>query len=264
MKIPVEVDLDEDTEWNDILRAHGVIPEKPPSPTEQLEEALEEAVRKQHETRLDNKDLEELDELEDQEDEEFLNYYKQKRMAELKKLAEKKKFGSVLPVDKKEYNEQVTNASKETYVIVHLSLQSSLQSRLLSSLMVQMAAIFPELKFCDISAQRCIENYPESNCPTLIIYHNAQVQKQFITLTQLGGNATTLNDLEKVLVDVGAVKESDKRLIINKQEEEDGGDGENGLQDARRLRFKRKPVREDTNTNTNTNINSDDIDDFYD
>ncbi|KAG7822477.1 hypothetical protein KL909_004165 [Ogataea angusta] len=71
-KIQMQVDPNEDTEWNDILRAHGIIPEKEKDPTEQLEEALAEAVQKQHENRLENKTLDELDELEDDEDEEFL------------------------------------------------------------------------------------------------------------------------------------------------------------------------------------------------
>ena len=69
IKVPVEVDPTEDTEWNDILRAHGIIPERPKSPTEELEQALEDAVRKQHDNRLDNKTAAELDELEDDEDE---------------------------------------------------------------------------------------------------------------------------------------------------------------------------------------------------
>jgi len=99
-----------------------------------------------------------------------------------------------------------------------LSLQSSLQSRLLGSILSTLATKFPEIKICDIPAQRCIENYPESNCPTLIIYHNGNVVKQYITLTQLGGNATTLKDIEQVLVDVDAVGFNDKRLIVNNED----------------------------------------------
>ena len=64
----VQVDESEDTEWNDILRAKGVIPERPPSPTQQLEEALEEALARQHENRLEGKALSDLEELEDDED----------------------------------------------------------------------------------------------------------------------------------------------------------------------------------------------------
>ena len=61
---------------NDILRKHGVIPEKPASPTPIIEEALQEAVKRAHENRLDGKDLDELDELEDEEDEAFLEKYR--------------------------------------------------------------------------------------------------------------------------------------------------------------------------------------------
>ena len=93
--MPVKVPIDDpnaDTEWfvhhtllsallishvrNDILRKHGVIPEKPPSPTPIIQEAIQEAIKKAHENRLEGKDLDELDELEDEEDEAFLEKYR--------------------------------------------------------------------------------------------------------------------------------------------------------------------------------------------
>lgn len=61
---------------NDILRKHGVIPEKPPSPTPMIQEALREAQKEAHENRLEDKDLDELNELEDEEDEIFLDQYR--------------------------------------------------------------------------------------------------------------------------------------------------------------------------------------------
>jgi len=61
---------------NDILRKHGIIPEKPPSPTPMIQEALEEARRLAHQNRLEGKDLDELAELEDDEDDEFLEQYR--------------------------------------------------------------------------------------------------------------------------------------------------------------------------------------------
>ena len=76
---PVQVPVDDpnaDTEWNDILRKHKIIPEKPPSPTPVVEEALLDARRLLHENRLEGKDLDELDELEDEEDEAFLALYR--------------------------------------------------------------------------------------------------------------------------------------------------------------------------------------------
>lgn len=77
--MPVNVPVDDpnaDTEWNDILRKHGVIPEKPPSPTPMIQEALEEARKLAYENRLEGKDLDELAELEDEEDEDFLEQYR--------------------------------------------------------------------------------------------------------------------------------------------------------------------------------------------
>lgn len=67
---------DADFHRNDILRKHGVIPEKPPSPTPIIEEAIRDALQKAHDNRLDDKDLDELDELEDEEDDEFLEKYR--------------------------------------------------------------------------------------------------------------------------------------------------------------------------------------------
>lgn len=61
---------------NDILRKHGIIPEKPPSPTPIIEEALTEARKQAHDNRLKDKNLDELDQLEDDEDAEFLEQYR--------------------------------------------------------------------------------------------------------------------------------------------------------------------------------------------
>ncbi|ESX01427.1 phosducin-like protein [Ogataea parapolymorpha DL-1] len=245
----MQVDPNEDTEWNDILRAHGIIPEKEKDPTEQLEEALAEAVQKQHENRLENKTLDELDELEDEEDEEFLQQYKQKRIAEMNRLAARAKYGTVYPITKPEYKQQVTDASQDCFVVVHMSLQSALQSRLLASLLAQLAPRLPDVKFVDIPADRAVENYPEANCPTLLVYHKGDVVKQAVTLAQLGGNQTKLADLESWLCSTGAVAETDSRLSINRLDED--------LEESRQTRFVKKSLR-------GSNLSDDDDDDFFD
>lgn len=61
---------------NDILRKHKIIPEKPPSPTPVILEAVEKAREQAYENRLEDKDLDELDALEDEEDDEFLQKYR--------------------------------------------------------------------------------------------------------------------------------------------------------------------------------------------
>ncbi|KAK4693616.1 hypothetical protein P7C71_g3819, partial [Lecanoromycetidae sp. Uapishka_2] len=86
VNVPID-DPNADTEWNDILRKHGVIPEKPPSPTPIIQEAIQEARKQAHENRLEDKDLDALHELEDEEDEAFLEKYRNQRMAELSTIA---------------------------------------------------------------------------------------------------------------------------------------------------------------------------------
>jgi hypothetical protein len=69
---------------NDILRSKGIIPEKPPSPTPMIQEAIEQARQLAHENRLEGKDVDELAELEDEEDEDFLESYRYVCTAELR------------------------------------------------------------------------------------------------------------------------------------------------------------------------------------
>ncbi|SCU82447.1 LADA_0C05358g1_1 [Lachancea dasiensis] len=263
--VKVDVDETEDTEWNDILRQHGVIPERAPSPTAQLEEALEEALQKQHENRLEGKDLSDLEELEDEEDEEFLELYRRQRISEIQKLQERAKFGQVFHVNKPEYNKEITDCSMGSkgeqnggvYVFVHMSLSSKLQSRLLSELFNQAAVKFPELKFVDIPANRAIENYPESNCPTIIVYYRGEVLKNLVTLLELGGNDSKLADLENLMVKLGAINEKDDRLLMNVDDEE--------VRNERAAQYSRKGIRTGITGKFNLGVGEENEDeDFFD
>ncbi|QLG71156.1 hypothetical protein HG535_0B01940 [Zygotorulaspora mrakii] len=282
----VQVDESEDTEWNDILRDKGVIPQRPPSPSEQLEEALEEALAKQHENRLEDKALSDLEDLEDEEDEDFLELYKRKRLAEIAKMQEKSKFGDVIEINKPEYHKEITLASigdtkgkglaslsiesdseedekkrgsNETtgvYVFVHLSLESKLQSRILANIFRKLSPRFREIKFVEIKATRAIENYPESNCPTLLVYYKGDVVKNMITLLELGGNDTKLKDFEELMVRVGAVSEKDERLIINQDDED--------ARESKRLNLAKGGIRSGISGKFNQGIGAEDDDDFFD
>jgi len=61
---------------NEALRKHGILPEKPPDPTDEFEAALQSAVEEAEANRLENLNVDELDELEDDEDDEFLQSYR--------------------------------------------------------------------------------------------------------------------------------------------------------------------------------------------
>ncbi|KAI9822195.1 MAG: hypothetical protein M1826_000504 [Phylliscum demangeonii] len=214
MNVPVD-DPNADTEWNDILRQHGVIPEKAPSPTAIIEEAILEAQQRAHDHRLDGKSLEELNELEDEEDEEFLDRYRKKRVAELSKLSKKSIHGQVYHLQKPDYPREVTDASNGSFVLVHLKSASSsnVESRRLTEIWRELAQAFADVKFCEIQGNMCINAYPEKNCPTILVYHQGGIVRQMLTLKELQGPNTTLNDLEQFVVDVGAVDANDSRVL---------------------------------------------------
>lgn len=67
--------------------------------------------------------LDELDELEDEEDEKVLLEYRRKRMAEIRELAGKTKFGDVREISAQDYVQEVNNAGEEIWVVLHLYKQ---------------------------------------------------------------------------------------------------------------------------------------------
>lgn len=78
----------------------------------------------------------------------------------------------------------------------------------------------------------CIEGYLERNTPTILIYKDGDIKRQVVTLRELRGQSTTAEgmrslegckprlvrqqqsaDIERVLVEVGAIQSNDHRLI---------------------------------------------------
>lgn len=222
INVPID-DPNADTEWNDVLRKHGIIPEKPPSPTPQIEEAILKARELAHENRLEGKDLDELDELEDDEDDAFLERYRNQRVQELQSLSKKSLHGIVYPISKPEYAREVTEASNSSPVMVLLtsSLGTNVESRILSELWRRVAAEFGEIKFCEIRGDMAIEGYPDRNCPTILIYDKEDIVKQIVTLLTMGGVKCGFREMDSLLVEVGAVKPNDMRVVKRIRQAED-------------------------------------------
>jgi len=176
-----------------------------------------------HDNRLEGKDIDELDELEDEEDEEFLETYRQRRMQELSALTKKSIHGSVYPITKAEYAREITEASNSGPVFLNLtaSLGTNVESRVLSDLWRQAAKEYGEIKFCQMRADMAIENYPEKNCPTILIYKKGDIAKQLVTLVTVGGVRMNMQHIDSLLVEVGAVPASDMRVVKRRRELED-------------------------------------------
>lgn len=115
-------------------------------------------------------------------------------MAELSTIATASVFNHVYPLQKPDYSKDVTEASNKAFVLVHLtsSLGTNIESQILTELWREMARDFGDIKFCEIRADMCIEGYPERNTPTILVYKDGDIQKQVVTLRELGGEHTTV------------------------------------------------------------------------
>lgn len=200
-----------------------MIPEKPPSPTPLIEEAILEGRRLAYENRLEGKDLDELDALEDLEDESFLEKYKQQRLQELASITKKAIHGSVYPIAKPDYSREVTDASVNGPVLVNLTsgLGTNVESRVLTELWRQAAREYGEIKFCEIKGDMAIEGYPDRNCPTILVYNNGDIVKQVVTLMTLGGVRIGMAEIDALLIEIGAIRDNDMRVMRRRKDKED-------------------------------------------
>lgn len=131
-------------------------------------------------------------------------------------------YNQVYPIQKPEYSKEVTETSKTSFVFVLLisSSGNNVESRLLAEIWRELARKFGDVKFCQMRADLCIEGYPDRNTPTILVYKDGDIKKQVVTLRELNGDRTSIQDLENLLRSLGAVNPNDSRL----QKRPDGAD----------------------------------------
>lgn len=154
---------------------------------------------------IDEMNLDELDELEDSEDEAVLSEYRAKRIAEFQALAAKARFGVVAEINGQDYIKEVNRAGEGIWVVLHLYARGVPFCSLINAHLAQLAMKFPATKFLKSIATTCIANYPERNVPTLFVYFEGQMRKQFIGEIDLRGPNVTTDELEYILGKEGAV-----------------------------------------------------------
>ncbi|XP_038051617.1 phosducin-like protein 3 [Patiria miniata] len=201
-------DPNEDTQWNDILRAKGIIPPKEePEVTEDdiiglMEQTLQEKTQGK---AMEDMTLDELDELEDDEDEEVLLRYRQQRIEEIKRLQGKAKYGEVKEISAQDYVQEVNKAGEGVWVVLHLFKQGIPLCSLINQYLAQLAAKFPATKFLKSISSTCIPNYPDKNLPTMFVYFEGDMKSQIVGPIDFGGMNLTLEELEWKLSEMGAV-----------------------------------------------------------
>lgn len=184
----------ETTEWDDILRKKGIIPEDPAA-VERAAAAAVIAMAEDAKERIDplaHKTVAELDALEEDDadfgDSRAVDAYRAARIAELKAKAARARFGDVRPLARLDFVREVNDASADgTWVIVHLHQEYVDDSRRLERVLAAFARAQPAVKCLAAKADACVENYPDKNVPTLLLYRNGELQSQLVGLGELGG-----------------------------------------------------------------------------
>ena len=122
-----------------------------------------------------------------------LEGYRERRIAELKAKAARNRFGELRALAREDFVAEVSEASKQAWVVVFLHQSHVPDSQLLARVVAPLAARHAAVKFLSIKADACIENYPDRNVPTLLLYHNGSLQGQVVGLAELGGPRVSEN-----------------------------------------------------------------------
>jgi len=112
----------------------------------------------------------------------------------------------VIQISEPEYKAEVTEASKSVWVVLHLFVFSRPDCQVFNKFLDVVATKFKDVKFVKIIAQEAIRNYPETSCPTLILYHNGDIVAQLVGLAAFGGPRTSAESIEWVLSNYNVVK----------------------------------------------------------
>ncbi|OAF70290.1 Phosducin-like protein 2 [Intoshia linei] len=192
----------EDTEWNDILRKHGIIPEKPKDDkifNEIVEEAIAEKMKPK---KMDKMNFKELNEIEDNicdDDEKFYLMYREQRMKELRSKTNRLIFTKVYEITKDTYVSEINQAPKDVNVVVHVYDDSIRACTTFNEYFKLLVEKYPHVKFVIGNSDSTIENYRKNNLPTLFFYKNGEMIDKSISLSNWHNTVPSFKDFEKFL-----------------------------------------------------------------
>ena len=206
----------ETTECNDVLVKKGIIYEAADIIEYREEKALEAALAEEAMFSivdpLEDKKLGELDRLANEDDKyaddvDALREYRTQRLLELEERSKLKTYASdVRQIQKSDFVREVTEASKSSWIVLHLYKDSHTACVLMSRALSQLSPKFPRVRFLKIVSTECVENFPDSELPCLIIYHDGELQHQTAGLGQFGGLQITAESLEWSLSNMGVLQ----------------------------------------------------------
>ncbi|KAI8900581.1 thioredoxin-like protein [Globomyces pollinis-pini] len=121
--------------------------------------------------------------LEEDQDEDDLKSIRQKRLAELKKLSQLPKFGSVFELDQDSYVKCIDNESPSVKVVIHLYERNVEPCRLVNSYLGKLATIYKSTKFCRIISTTADESFDQVALPAILVYQGGDLVNTLLRIT---------------------------------------------------------------------------------
>jgi hypothetical protein len=192
------------TEWEDahVKLGNYEAREKEVSQAELTKQEIEKAETLDP---LANKNLEELKELEDDFEDDFMKQYTEKRKKEMEAQSKRLQFGYVNEISKEDYVREVTEASKEVTVLLHLYQDYNEPSVKINQLLTTLSQKYPTIKFLKSRATKCVENFPDSKVPTFIIYKNGAITNANTNNVDKQLKVLSTENLEYFLKKIGTI-----------------------------------------------------------
>lgn len=194
------------SEWFDQQVKHkNYLPNEKVETVDEVEQMIREAV--ENYDPMEHKNLEELEQMEDDfEDDKFFMEYKQKKLNEIKEKS-KGAYGIMREIRYDDYKAEVTEASKEVPVVILLHQEYIETSKVLNQILMNMAKKFPAVKFLRIQASNCVQNFRDSDVPTIFVYRDGKIYQQFLPATYyFGGNNMNWKKVEWIFSSIGILK----------------------------------------------------------
>ncbi|KAG6900440.1 hypothetical protein C0993_010487 [Termitomyces sp. T159_Od127] len=230
------VNPDEDTEFNDALRKHGILPPReptPPSPSPPPSPTFDDLLND-----FTPSDLQQLSEdARDDETERAIAAYRLQRLAEDRKADKRARFGRVYPIGRDDYTREVTEASKiseeddeeqtGTGVVCFLYKDGIPRSDRAFQHIRLLAERYPRTKFVSIVGDKCIPNLPDSRVPMIIVYKKGEIRNQVVAWG--ADQERRIEELEAILLVTGALHmperpRPEQRRINDESDDEDDDD----------------------------------------
>lgn len=164
----------------------------------------------------------------DDDDDGFLQSYRAKRMQEMKQehaanaATPSNQFGEVIPIQRPEWTHHVNDASQDFWVVVTLTSNRVEITGNMEQAVAVLAKMAPSVKFVTIPSTSAIANWPDSNLPSMFLYREGKMTKEFVQMKLTMSPLQLMEELASCGVDfeseeVQSVKKYDAQMEESQQ-----------------------------------------------